>query len=124
VGSLLGQTLDVDMLALRRRAHVRILVGMVDTLAFKDEFGEYTSFSLNLVVKLKGFEFTFTMEKITMSQKRISSLLCGRSQMMSQMTVAAKHKGIMVWVLIRDLRVLLLGRLRPRSSFSMEARLL
>jgi hypothetical protein len=34
VGQVIGQTLDVDMLSLRRRGQIRILVGMIDTSVF------------------------------------------------------------------------------------------
>ena len=43
VGTLIGTTIDVDLLALRRRGIVRILVGMASANCFKkrDEFGPY-----------------------------------------------------------------------------------
>uniref|UniRef100_A0ACD5X0H8 Uncharacterized protein n=1 Tax=Avena sativa TaxID=4498 RepID=A0ACD5X0H8_AVESA len=62
VGSLIGQTLDIDMFSLRRRAKIRILVGMIDTSAFLDDSSEYSLFASNLVVKLKGYEFRYELE--------------------------------------------------------------
>ena len=57
-------TLDVDLLSLRRRGLVRILVRVYDTSVFyKDDTDEEKSVSTIMVIKLKGFHFTFELEK-------------------------------------------------------------
>lgn len=64
VGSVIGTTLDVDLLSLRRRGLVRILVGMIDISAFMhDDNGQTSLVSSNLVVKLKGYEFRYELEQ-------------------------------------------------------------
>ena len=62
VGTLIGTTINVDLLALHRRGIVRILVGMASANCFKkrDEFGPYIK--ADGVLKLKGFDFTFRPE--------------------------------------------------------------
>ena len=63
VGSLIGTTLDVDLLMLRSRGVVRILVGMTDSQALVkhvDSFGSYIGASC--VVKLKEYDFFFRRE--------------------------------------------------------------
>ena len=49
---------------MRRRGLVRILVGMYDTNVFyKDESDELKSVSTILVIKLKGYQFKYELEK-------------------------------------------------------------
>jgi hypothetical protein len=63
VGSLMGKTLDVDLLSLRRRGIVRVLVAMFDSKmldSMRDEKGTYVQ--SDVVVRLKGFEFRFRRE--------------------------------------------------------------
>ena len=63
VGSLIGTTLDVDLLALRRRGIIRILVGMADVECFHkcaDEVGP--CLKSDGVLRMKGYEFTFKPE--------------------------------------------------------------
>ena len=63
VGTLMGKTLDVDLLSLRRRGVVRILVGMFDSSVLnqkKDALGHFVN--ADVIVKLKGFEFRFRRE--------------------------------------------------------------
>ncbi|KAE8772283.1 hypothetical protein D1007_55734 [Hordeum vulgare] len=62
VGYLIGTTIDVDLLALRRRGVVRILVGMVAEDFFKKivEVGPYIH--MDGILKLGGYEFTFFLE--------------------------------------------------------------
>ena len=62
VGTLIGATIDVDLLALRRWGIIRILVGMASANCFKksDEFGPFIK--ADGVLKLKGFDFTFHPE--------------------------------------------------------------
>ncbi|KAM0918829.1 hypothetical protein ACQ4PT_008574 [Festuca glaucescens] len=63
VGSLLGKTVDVDLLSLRRRGVVRIQVAMIEARILdktKDALGGFTK--TDVVVKLKAFEFHFTKE--------------------------------------------------------------
>ena len=60
VGSLIGTTIDVDLLALRRRGIIRILVGMADVECFDkcaDEDGP--CLKSDGVLRMKGYEFTF-----------------------------------------------------------------
>ena len=60
VGSLIGTTVDVDLLALRRRCIIRILVGMADVECFDrgaDEDGP--CIKTDGVLWLKGYEFAF-----------------------------------------------------------------
>src|SRR4051812_14132831 len=62
VGTLIGATIDVDLLALRRRGICRILVGMVADDCFKnvDSVGPFIKTTGVLV--LKGYAFTFRLE--------------------------------------------------------------
>ena len=63
VGTLIGTTLDVDLLALRRRGIIRILVGMADVECFDkcaDEDGP--CLKSDGVLRMKGYEFTFRPE--------------------------------------------------------------
>ncbi|KAI4965533.1 hypothetical protein ZWY2020_051608 [Hordeum vulgare] len=62
VGTLIGSTIDVDLLALRRRGIVCILVGMVADDCFRkiDALGPYIKTTSVLV--LKGYAFTFRPE--------------------------------------------------------------
>ena len=62
VGTLIGTTIDVDLLALRHRGIVRILVGMASANCFKkrDELGLFIK--ADGVLKLKGYDFTFRPE--------------------------------------------------------------
>ncbi|KAI4991237.1 hypothetical protein ZWY2020_039608 [Hordeum vulgare] len=62
VVTLIGSTIDVDLLALRRRGIVRILVGMVADDCFRktDALGPYIKTTGVLV--LKGYAFTFRPE--------------------------------------------------------------
>jgi hypothetical protein len=64
VGSLMGTTLDVDLLSLRRRGVVRVLVAMYNTSVLekkKDGTGPFVSRD---VVRLKGYEFRFRREPV------------------------------------------------------------
>jgi hypothetical protein len=63
VGTLMGKTLDVDLLSLRRRGVCRILVAMFDSKILdskKDSVGSFVT--SDVVVKLKGYEFRFMRE--------------------------------------------------------------
>jgi hypothetical protein len=63
VGSLLGKTLDVDLLSLRRRGVVRVLVAMLNSSVLDKTVSEPGSYALSdVVVKLKSFEFRFRRE--------------------------------------------------------------
>ncbi|XP_051179109.1 uncharacterized protein [Lolium perenne] len=63
VGSLLGKTLDVDLVSLRRRGLVRVFVAMVDSsILVKKKDGSEGPMMSDVVVKLKGYEFRFTRE--------------------------------------------------------------
>ena len=63
VGTLIGTTIDVDMITLRRRGVVHILVGMMKRASFKksDELGPYIE--TDGVLRLKGYDFVFRPEK-------------------------------------------------------------
>ena len=63
VGSLIGATLDVDLVTLRSCCVVRILVGMIDSKALEkrsDESGSYIGAAC--VVKLMEYDFFFRRE--------------------------------------------------------------
>ena len=62
VGTLIGTTLDVDLLALRRRGIVRILVGLVSANCFRkrDDLGPFIK--ADGALRLKCFDFTFRPE--------------------------------------------------------------
>jgi hypothetical protein len=63
VGSLLGKTLDVDLLSLRRRGVVRVLVAMLNSSVLDRTVSEPGSYAISdAVVKLKSFEFSFRRE--------------------------------------------------------------
>ena len=59
----MGKTLDVDLFSLRRRGVVRILVAMTNTRILekdKDDAGPFLA--TDVLVKLKGYAFTFRRE--------------------------------------------------------------
>lgn len=60
LGSIIGSTQDVDLLALRQRGLIRIQVAVhnIDTFTSKDE-----SMTADAFVKLNGYSFTFDLEK-------------------------------------------------------------
>ena len=59
----MGKTLDVDLFSLRRRGVVRILVAMTNTqILAKDKDDAGTFVATDVVVKLKGYAFTFRRE--------------------------------------------------------------
>ncbi|KAK1644768.1 hypothetical protein QYE76_062573 [Lolium multiflorum] len=62
VGSLLGKTVDVDLLSLRRRAVVRIQVAMIDAKVLEKISDSRKIIKSDVVVKLKAFEFRFRRE--------------------------------------------------------------
>jgi hypothetical protein len=62
VGSLLGKTVDVDLLSLRRRAVVRIQVAMIDAKVLEKISDSGKIIKSDVVVKLKAFEFRFRRE--------------------------------------------------------------
>ena len=63
VGSLIGSTLDVDLLALRRRGIVRILVAMSEVECFNKEADEFgPNIKTDGVLRTKGYDFTFHLE--------------------------------------------------------------
>jgi hypothetical protein len=60
VGSLLGKTLDVDLLSLCRRGVVRLLVAMVDaTILGKNKDGTGPFVNSDVVIKLKCMHSIF-----------------------------------------------------------------
>ena len=60
VGLFIGQTIDVDLLSLRRRGLVRILVGIYDTSPFlTEDTDEPKAVPSVMVVKLQGYQFKF-----------------------------------------------------------------
>ena len=61
VGSVIGATLDVDLLCLRRRGIVRIQVAVLNLDAFKRS--TIDSLSSDVVVQRKGYEFRYSLEK-------------------------------------------------------------
>ncbi|XP_047043355.1 uncharacterized protein LOC124647454 [Lolium rigidum] len=55
IGSLMGKTLDVDLISLRRRGVVRVLVGMLDTTKFAKKLDkDGACVKSDVVLKLKG----------------------------------------------------------------------
>jgi hypothetical protein len=63
VGSLLGKTLDVNLLSLQRRGLVRVLVAMLNSSVLDTTVSEPGSYATSDdVVKLKSFEFHFRRE--------------------------------------------------------------
>ena len=64
VGTLIGTTIDVDMITLRRRGVVRILVGMMSGECFKERDEEGLFIKTDGVLRLKGYDFTFRPENV------------------------------------------------------------
>ncbi|KAK1574711.1 hypothetical protein QYE76_008212 [Lolium multiflorum] len=63
VGSLLGKTLDVDLLSLRRLGVVRVLAVMLNSSVLDRTVSEPGSYAISdVVVELKSFEFRFRRE--------------------------------------------------------------
>jgi hypothetical protein len=63
VGSLVGKTVDVDLVSLRRRAVVRIQVAMLQAGVLGDPSDEARPIAkADVVVKFKAFEFRFRRE--------------------------------------------------------------
>ena len=63
IGTLMGKTLDVDLISLRRRGVVRILMAMTNSQILskdKDDVGPFVA--TDVLVKLKGYAFTFRRE--------------------------------------------------------------
>ena len=59
----MGNTLDVDLISLRRGGVVRILVAMTNSQILskdKDDAGPFVA--TDVLVKLKGYAFTFRRE--------------------------------------------------------------
>ena len=61
VSSVIGATLDVDLLCLHRRGIVRIQVAVLNLDAFKRS--TIDSLSSDVVVQRKGYEFRYSLEK-------------------------------------------------------------
>jgi hypothetical protein len=61
VGSLIGTTLDVDLVTLRRRGVVRLLVAMLDPkiLEKRSDANGQLYIGLTVVLKLRGYDFFF-----------------------------------------------------------------
>jgi hypothetical protein len=55
LGSLIGATLDVDMLTYRKKGVIRILVGMLDK--------DHLPLTTNVVFNKVGYDLTFVVEK-------------------------------------------------------------
>jgi hypothetical protein len=62
VGSLLGKTVDVDLLILRHRVVVRIKVAMIDAKVLEKISDSGKIIKSDVVVKLKAIEFPFCRE--------------------------------------------------------------
>jgi hypothetical protein len=64
VGSLIGTTLDVDLVSLRSRGVVRILVAMNEpkNLDKQNDILGYSCLGVSITVKLKGYDFFFRRE--------------------------------------------------------------
>jgi hypothetical protein len=64
VGSLIGTTLDVDLVSLRSRGVVRILVAMNEpkNLDKQNNILGYACLGVSVTVKLKGYDFFFRRE--------------------------------------------------------------
>ena len=62
VGSMIGMTLDVDLLCLRRRGIVRIQVAVLNLVAFKRSTVGFLS--SDVVVQRKGYELRYNLEKL------------------------------------------------------------
>jgi hypothetical protein len=65
VGSLIGTTLDVDLVSLRSLGVVRILVAMMEpkNLDKMNELQGYACLGVSVTVKLKGYDFFFRREQ-------------------------------------------------------------
>jgi hypothetical protein len=65
VGSLIGTTLDVDLVSLRSLGVVRILVAMMEAknLDKMNELQGYACLGVSVTVKLKGYDFFFRREQ-------------------------------------------------------------
>jgi hypothetical protein len=65
VGSLIGTTLDVDLVSLRILGVVRILVAMMEpkNLDKMNEVQGYACLGVSVTVKLKGYDFFFRREQ-------------------------------------------------------------
>jgi hypothetical protein len=61
VGSVIGATLDVDLLCLRRRGIIRIQVAVLNLDAFNRS--TINSLSSDVVVERKGYEFRYSLEE-------------------------------------------------------------
>ena len=62
VGTLVGATIDIDLFTLRRRGIVRMLVGMLPGVEFKERDAQGPFIRTEGVLKLKDYEFTFRPE--------------------------------------------------------------
>jgi hypothetical protein len=64
VGSLIGTTLDVDLVSLRSQGVVRILVAMNEpkNLDKQNDILGYACLGVSVTVKLKGYDFFFRRE--------------------------------------------------------------
>jgi hypothetical protein len=64
VGSLIGTTLDADLVSLQCRGVVRILVAMNEpnNLEKQNDIQGYACLGVSITVKLKGYEFFFCRE--------------------------------------------------------------
>lgn len=61
----MGKTIDVDLISLRRHGVARILVAMTNTQILSKEKDDYGPFlSTDVVVKLKGYAFTFRRQPV------------------------------------------------------------
>jgi hypothetical protein len=64
VGSLMGTTLDVDLVTLRSRGVVCVLVAIMDPKILEKHVDETSSFiGMAVGVKLKGYELFFRCDK-------------------------------------------------------------
>jgi hypothetical protein len=65
VGSLIGTTLDVDLVSLRSLGVVRILVAMMEpkNLDKMNELHGYACLGVSVTVKLRGYDFFFRRER-------------------------------------------------------------
>jgi hypothetical protein len=65
IGSLIGTTLDVDLVSLRSLGVVRILVAMMEpkNLDKLNEVQGYACLGVSVTVKLKGYDFFFRREQ-------------------------------------------------------------
>jgi hypothetical protein len=65
IGSLIGMTLDVDLVSLKSLGVVRILVAMMEpkNLDKTNELQGYACLGVSVTVKLKGYDFFFQREQ-------------------------------------------------------------